>query len=381
MNFPAQPTTQLILLNSLLVVILILISWGAKEKPYNIPKQRRVFGWVLLFLCMMFPFYDVDFFNYIELMDDLKGAGSDLESIRGEILQTEWPYYYIGKFVNYNYILFRLVVWGGAMALYGLTMKRLNINPSVFILFFTIIALLLISYGRVTLAWAIAFYGYSFWVKPIESRKKIVSYVIGVCLILFSINFHKTAVLLPLAFALSTIRFNKVLLIVLLIAFPFLVQLADSQVLLGILNMSQDQSDILNVNTSQYYLTYESGLSAGIAAILQNVLRYFVFYGFLLICVINIFSKQSKKDKFQPITGCMNVAIWLIYISSIFAFTSSVNTSMVYYRFLNFAVFPMTLVLSDLIVTGQQRKLLSVLTYSAVFYTIYRLLYALYLSI
>lgn len=380
MIFPAQPTTQLILLNSLLVVILILLSWGSRVKPYMIPKQRRVLGWVLLFLCMMFPFYDIDFFNYIELMDVLKGAGSNLESIRGEILQTEWPYYYIGKFVNYNYILFRLVVWGGAMALYGFTMRRLKINPSVFILFFTIIALLLISYGRVTLAWAIAFWGYSFLIKPIESHKKIVSYVLGVCLIVFSVNFHKTAVLLPLAFALSTIKFNKALIVILLIAFPFLVQLADSQVLLNILNMSQDESDILNVNTSQYYLASDSGSSAGIAAKLQNILRYFVFYGFLLICVITIFNKQGKQDKFQPVEGFMNVSIWLIYISSIFAFTSSANTGLVYYRFLNFAVFPMTLVLSEMIVNGQQRKLLNLITYCAVFYTIYRLLYALYLA-
>ena len=62
---------------------------------------------------MIFPFYDIDFFNYIDLMDLLKMQGNDLSSIRGEFLQFEWPYYYIGRFVNYDYLPFRLIVWGG----------------------------------------------------------------------------------------------------------------------------------------------------------------------------------------------------------------------------------------------------------------------------
>ena len=330
---------------------------------------------------MMFPFYDIDFFNYIELMDVLKSSGNDLSNIKGEILQIEWPYYYIGSFVNYNYILFRLVVWGGAMALYGFTMKRLGINSSVFILYFTIISLLLISYGRVTLAWAIAFFGYSFIVKPLEIRSNLLSYCIGVILIICSVIFHKTAILLPVVFLLSSIKLNRTLVIVLLLAFPFLVQLTDSQFLLELLSMSQDDSGILNVNTAQYYMTIESGNGIGIAALIQEVLRIAVFYGFALLCIQRIFHKKDTHNEPIPIKSYMDVALWIIYISSIFAFTTSVNTSRVYYRFLNFAVFPMTLCLSQITVSGQQRKQVIFLSISAVIYTIYRLLYAIYLSI
>lgn len=174
MHFPSQPTAPLILFNAILVVLLIVLSWRARKAPYIIPAQSRLVCWLLVFVCMIFPFYDVDFFNYIELMDILKYQGNDLDSIKGELLQFEWPYYYIGRLVNYNYLPFRIVVWGGAMVFYILTMRRLDLNPNVFILYFTIIALLLISYGRVTLAWAIAFYGYSFIVKPIEKKSALV---------------------------------------------------------------------------------------------------------------------------------------------------------------------------------------------------------------
>lgn len=328
----------------------------------------------------MFPFYDIDFFNYIELMDVLKSAGNDLSNIKGEILQIEWPYYYIGSFVNYNYILFRLVVWGGAMALYGFTMKRLGINSSVFILYFTIISLLLISYGRVTLAWAIAFCGYSFIVKPLEIRGKLLSYFVGVVLIISSVIFHKTAILLPIAFLFSSIKLNRTLIIILLLAFPVLVKLADSQFLLELLSMSQDDSGILNVNTAQYYMATESGKGIGIAALIQELLRISVFYGFVLLCIHRIFNKNNTQNDPNLIKAYMDVALWIIYISSIFAFTTSANTNLVYYRFLNFAVFPMTLCLSHITVSDQQRKQVKILSLCAVLYTIYRLLYAVYLS-
>lgn len=379
MHFPSQPTAPLILFNAILVVLLIVLSWRARKAPYKIPAQSRLVCWLLVFVCMIFPFYDVDFFNYIELMDVLKYQGNDLDSIKGELLQFEWPYYYIGRLVNYNYLPFRIVVWGGAMVFYILTMRRLDLNPNVFILYFTIIALLLISYGRVTLAWAIAFYGYSFIVKPIEKKGRLWSYLLGVSLIAVSLLFHKTAILLPVVFLLTAIKLNKWSVASLLIAFPFLVYLANSQLLLEVLSMSQDESSILNVGTAQLYMTSDAD-RMGIAAVLQEVLRAMVFYGFLLICVLRLLGKKGINKVPKPIKSYIDVSIWLICISSIFAFTTSANTHLIYYRFLNFAVFPMTVSLSYLTSNGQSYKQISVLNYCAVAYTIYRLLYALYLA-
>jgi hypothetical protein len=379
MHFPSQPTVPLILFNAVLVVTLIALSWRARKKPFLIPAPLRLICWILVAVCMIFPFYDIDFFNYIELMDVLKYQGNDLDSVRGELLQFEWPYYYIGRFVGYNYILFRLIVWGGSTLLYILTMRRLKLNPSVFILYFTIIALLLISYGRVTLAWALAFYGYSFLIKPIESKGKLLSYILGIALIAFSVNFHKTAVLLPLVFLLSSIKLNRGLILALLIAFPVLVYLANSQLLLEILSMSQDDSALLNVGTAQLYMGSDED-RMGIAAILQEMLRVLVFYGFLFICIRRLWDKQTLRNESRQIKSFADVAIWLIYVSSIFAFTTSANTHLIYYRFLNFAVLPMTVVLSDMAVNAHQKKYIYILNYCAVVYTIYRLLYAIYLA-
>lgn len=377
-SIPKEATPLLTFIELITVVILILLSRNSSRSPYKIPKSHETVSLFLIFFCMIFAFYGGDFYHWADDINDMKGTASNLKYLKDDFLQIEWPYYYIGYYVNYDFILSRIVIWGTAFILFMLTAKRLDINFQTFVFCFAVFALLKASYGRVALAWAIGYYGYSFIVKPPQKAiSKLGSIIVGIIIIAISTIFHKSALLLPLIMSLSLITINKWTFIFIAIGFPVAVFIANSDLLPFLQLATQEESDLINVRTTQYYLEGGADKVVGLGMQVNNFIEYSTYYLVLFLISISIW-KGGYKDWPYHIQRYANVAIWSIVIASIFLFTEGAFTYVIYYRFLYFSVFPIAVLMSYMIVNKNYKKFVK-LTYSfATLNTLYMLLYSFY---
>ncbi len=135
----------------------------------------------------------------------------------------EFVYSWLIINVTHEYLEWRFVVWGLASLFVVLTFKRLNVDKNVAILLFVAIPLFQLFYVlRQSLAFAILMFGISIWSVPI-TRNKIINIAIALPVICVSYFFHKSMPLyIALAFVSLIFTINKKIVLVSVIAFPFL---------------------------------------------------------------------------------------------------------------------------------------------------------------
>lgn len=376
-SIPKEATPLLTFIELIAVVTVIVLSRAACRFPFKIPRNKELVSWFLLLFCMVFAFYGGDFYHWVDDINEMRGTANTLKYMQGELMQIEWPYYYIGYFVNYDFILSRIVIWGTAFILFSITAKRLEVNFQTFIYCFAVFALSKASYGRVALAWAIGYYGYSFIVKPPQNTfSKYGSIIIGCIVIAISTIFHKSALLLPLTMGLSLISFKKWTIILLAIGFPIAVLFANSDLLPFLQLATQEESDLVNVNTTQYYLEGGADNIVGIGMQVNNFIEFTTYYLVLVLVVLAIWKGDYKSWPFH-IQKYANIVILTISIASVFLFTKGFNTYVIFYRFLFFSVFPIA-ILMTYVVNREKKKFVRLTYIFATISTLYMMLYSFY---
>ena len=175
-----------------LFFFLLLVFFSYKNtKSNSVVNNWLVFIGIVTFC--VYAYWGRDFFRYEDIFNTYK--------ISHELGHVEDAYDTIYN-LSPNYSVFRLLLWGGAFTVLLVAFHRIKLKTNVFLFLFVAFYLLRFSYARVSLGVAIMFLGYSFFVNPLK-RNTLLSYIIGIAILAFSVGFHKSMALaiFPIPFA------------------------------------------------------------------------------------------------------------------------------------------------------------------------------------
>ena len=351
----------------LLVLLGYLVLWYIYKptiSPYkSISATRERYGLLLIMIICLFSVQDTDYYHYQTALRAIS---------KGAILHFEDVYYTIGEIVSYNYFLFRFVVWGSAFALFCWSAKRLKVPLPVVMFFFVTMYLTKFSYARASLAMSIGFFGYTFIIKPI--RLTLISYILGISTIIISLYFHKSAVFMIPVYVLSSFKLNKYSLGIALILFPFGYYFISE---FGIsLLMNIDDTENSTIISAQGYLMRDAS-NKGIAVIILHFLERTPYYIIVYLIYKIIRNKNYDMLNYSQRSIC-NVVLYVVAFASLFLFDYSINTSVLYYRFLYYSILPLSMILPILLKLERNSRLFKI-AYTMGFYSvIYSILYSFY---
>ena len=201
-----QPTNSELLVSCLICQITFVSALASLNK-----KQTQRMPWLLLFLCSLTYYWNTDFFQYMEdFYNGMETTGA-----------KEPLYKLLYNFTEPYYIVWRSIIWGGAVIFYYITAKRLDISPNYAVYVLILLYLPLFVYGRVILAMTIYYYGLSFAMKPVGNNK-LVSSILGFTISSVSFFAHRSVLPLIVLFPLLSLPLKRSYFKWLLIIIPFL---------------------------------------------------------------------------------------------------------------------------------------------------------------
>lgn len=264
----------------------------------------------------------------------------------GAINHGEPVYRYIVKLVNKNYLLFRIIIWGGAFLLSCFTFRRFEVNVNVASFFLIAVFLLKFNYSRSTLAMASYFLGLSFLIKPLKNNR-IISWILVGLFFLGAYEFHHSLLPVLLLSITAFLPINKPYVIFLLIILlPFLSVIIDRS--FHMVDFIGDESISSKFDS---YLERESE-SANFLGYISNVIMYVAFV--LPILINTIVVVKYHKVLTPPIVRLFRVTFTIVIFAVSFLFMG-LNSYLFVYRYLFMAFIPLTI----LTVYFYQNQLLS----------------------
>lgn len=351
----------LILIMMCLYICIVTYYKPAYLKQKNFSNPKNLFGVFLIFIFSLYAVQDTDYFHYIDALEDLsRGGFSHFEDI----------YIDIASYVDYQNIHFRMIVWGAALVLFVLSIKRLGISLPLVLFFFAALFIMKFSYARASLAMAFGVFGYTFLAKPIRFR--LLSFTIGVLLISASLLFHKSASFWILIFLCSIIQLKKPRLGILLLLYPVGVYFSTRY---GLDYFLASVSDDFAENAMGYMSkdALDHGLNYYVRMILTRTPYYLMFLGIIISVFKGNYQQLPSHEK-----KIINISFYIIYFSSFFLFDFGVNTSVMYYRFLYYSIMPLSMLMAIFYKSGINLKLLKYSVILGVSGCIFDFLYSYY---
>lgn len=312
--------------------IFFLYVFSFYNKCVSFPKwQQTKVNYLLLFYSLLLIVvvstgnYS-DWFSYQEIV-------WNYDFRLGSINHGEPVYAYIVKFVNRNYLLFRIIVWGGAFLLTCLTLKRFEVNVNVAAFLLVSAFLTKFNYGRSTLAMANYFLGLSFLFKPIK-KLKILSIIFAAICFWGTYEFHHS--LLPVLFLtiLAYIPLKKWYLLIIIILLPFLASYMSSHFEI-IYNIGND--DISSKFESYVNKTTDSG---NILGIIMSIINY---SSMIIPIIIISFSIDKHRNSIElPLLRLYRVVIIIFFFAASFLFMG-LNSEFFVLRYMFVIIIPITI--------------------------------------
>lgn len=351
-----------VLSNLALLLLAIALSWKAFKEPFVMKTPNRIWAVVFIFVLYLYAFHDLDYLGYKVMMET-------------HSIHFEDVYHDIVDLVSENYLLFRLIVFGSAYILLLIALKRIDVGFDLCFLFYAMTSVCVLSYGRFTLALSLSFLGYTFVVKP--CKPKFLSIAMGIAMIVFSLEFHRSSLLLiPLYIASLFIhRFNRrnIILFVLLVALVALAYYFWGAELL----ISITQSESLEQYEANRSLGAGSG-GNGIGIVIHRFLQYSKFYLALLLFII-VVAKHNFKNWPLPIKMVSAFYVLIIILAFLLSFNlEGASTGLLYYRTLYFSSIAMVIFLAYCYKMNIRRKFVRIIIYLGLLSQIYEISYHAY---
>ena len=348
-----------------LLFLFFVVVYYKKYVQHPVWNRNKInLGMTLLALLLVIVVsVDGDWFSYQDLVwnyDLSVGAHNHGEPV----------YAYIISFVNKNYLLFRIIVWGGAMVLAALSFHRFEINVNVALFFLVAVFLIKFNYERASLAMACYFYGFSLFVKPI--RKNMVITVILIDLSFFgAYSFHHSTIVLLFLTVVAFLPLEKPF-----VWIPVLILLPFMSLLMGVyFNLADfiDNEYVLNKYTGYLAETAESN---NIFGVMSNIISYAAIFVPLVVSIIVFFKNRKNID--MSIVRLFRLTVMITIFASSFLFMR-LNSTILFYRYLFMTMIPLT-ILSVYLYSREfiSRKTFSVIFIVGAFSNFYKLLYCLY---
>ena len=338
--------------------------------PFHVPRINRRFVILLFYVFVLFSFWGQDWFHYRNIYPQL---------LNGEKEHMETIYIHIAQYLSFNYTSFRLVIWGSAIYLFLKMIKSLHINNDIAFFVFGSIWLIWFSYARASLAMILAYFGMTVLMMP--SKRKFISVVSGLIVLFSSVFFHKSAafalILILLTF-LSNYLNRKVFIFCMCVSMV-LAYIYLPSFIADFMTLDASESDTNLILAGQGYMSNDDS-AMGIAAMLLRFFEVLPYY-ILAFVSLKLISKNNKYNLPNDIVIFSRLLLFIVIASSFFMMNLSVNTSVIYMRFLRFAAIPSVVVLSYLLENKIFYKLSKAALMLGIFSTMSTLLYALYNTI
>lgn len=313
----------------LMVYFMVLFfNWHNINGTY-FPHKKKSFADYFLIIAVIFTsifaFTRGDFYSYADVVQHDYNR-DHLEDF----------YNWLIGFVNNNYLLWRIVVWGSALVLLLITVKRLDLDVRFTFLVFFLGFIQVFNYARVSLACALYFFGVSFFIKPF--KPKVLSFIIAAAAIWCSNYFHSSVYVLIGITIFLFVPLNKWSIPLLLLAIIVIMQSSYSQ----LLNSMMYSDAIYADRFMQYVENSERGFLKGLSGFLTNTLEY----GSILIPFVIITKNAFFANNTIPkcIRNLEKVLFGIIIVALMFVFTAP--TIVFFYRILNMSIIPVSILIS-----------------------------------
>lgn len=310
-----------------LFVFIVFSFWRKNVRDIDSISDSQKTLIILFLFYLLFAFDGGDYFHY------LYGIHTDHQE-RGEDIYRE-----IAIFVSRNYLLFRTIVWGGALAIFLLTVKRLemDIYKCAFLLFTVHISVF--DYARASLAMSIYFLGISYLIKPVIN-KKIVSFIIGLSLAFLSLYFHRSmAIVIPLTLLLY-LPLNKMTLFLLLLLFAVSSPILNS--ILGSLMAEDIYSEDISNKIQSYGRSDREDKTFSTFEWIRRYVQYSTFFIPFIWLTVKFYSKQYIEHVSSSMVKLHKLTLGIILLA-VSVLMTNISTFILFYRFLFMAMIPLTI--------------------------------------
>lgn len=365
---PQEQTVGLAFFCLVLYTFIYFLLRPAKMYPYTLPKKRYVFSIVLIIVLCLFYFTVSDWFQYhIEFEEAIMGSNTHMESF------YEW----LAADVTHNYIVWRLLVWGSALFLILITVKKMPVPPALFLLVFVIMMFTRFAYTRTALAYSIMYLG-CMLIFDSNRKKSAALKVFAFALIVSSYFFHKSAlfgiVMISIALVIKKVDWKIMLIVVLMI--PLLLYIMRNQITQFLMmDFESSESDFGEyMNIGQTYMENQRRQIISISGIIHDIL----LRGPVIIMAGVCFIQGNNSSIPKEITFFMKLNILMVIAAFVCRFNLGANTYVMFYRFLGYAVLPATFCFSYLYSNKYYPKLLNVIYFWAALGAFYELIYSVY---
>lgn len=334
-DFPIQesPTFVQCLFVILLYFVVIKFNYDSNIKNFgavsiSASQTRHLFE--LFLIVVVCYFLAGDFWNY-QLLVTWKHY---LDAPQWN--HMEETYTPIIAFIDRNYLLFRLIVWGGASVLTYICLKFVCKIPhhALFILFTCNVGSF--ARGRVTLALAIYFLGIAILLSD-YIRVKILKYAIGIVLIGSSYFFHHSVLMLIAITPIIFFPINKFTVAVTVFAIPVLIFML--QFVLGEMAASEVLEEegiaerLSDFNTNKGYTSFK---------LIQRYYSYstVIVSAFLFVKLYLANNRRSFTRAYQGFLGIMCGTIIIAFCT-----IAVVPTDVFFYRFFAMTFIPFSVLM------------------------------------
>ena len=362
-----EPLPILVFSNLLIVAFLFLLGRKGLSEPYTFrPWRRYLMIFTSLVFCL-FSFWGTDWFHYAEMYFNIlyvSGFNTSLE-----------PVYSLIAIMSPNYLVFRAIIWGGALFILCILFKHVSVHGDLLLVIFCALWLIDFGYGRIVMAYTMMYLGGSVLMKPVKG-KILLSIMIGVTLLVLSLFFHKTAFfgIVLIILALFSKLLNKRTFVLVMILYPFVLLLVQL-LLMQFMDTAVDSSEHSSSSTAGQTYLNEDTREIGPAYLLYLILRYLPYYmvawiaykanmyrieakvetdeeshgdGKTVVDDITEDDEQTSRPKAAPseIRFFARLTVYIVLVSSIFLFDLGANTLTFYMRFMMYAFIPACVVLA-----------------------------------
>lgn len=352
-------------------VLFVSLSWlisciyySKKKTCYSVSWVSGFALWAILSSFCVFYAFAYDYYSYKRRFEEfLFGYEQDY---------LEEFYIYLMGISHESYLIWRLLVWGGACLFIVLTCRKLRISSFYFgAIFLSLPLVQAFYYLRNSLAFALFFWGISY--LYITGKKKILSYIVGVCGVICSLFLHQSMPFyLLVALFCFVLPFNKKVIRFSLYLFPFfyvfLNYFVSSFLDLDFFNDTKMQERGLSHVESSYsqHLT--------IFGYLQMIILRFPVLLCLYYSIKNIYIHKMKVH--PGIEFLLKFSYVMIYVSLLFI--GQGMSEHISLRFWNAALLPFSFFVSSYTFDIQGKRLPRLFYYLIVLSTIYVLSYNIY---
>ena len=366
----SQNTLGLALFCLVYFVALVFFNWNkcVNFDRLQIKESDNDYRFFFFFLILFSVCCSVsgDFFHYKIMVEDYDfsvGASNHGEEVYGIII----------KFVEKNYLLFRTIVWGGALLVMRRVIKNYNIDIYNTLFFFCCLYFLTFANARASLAMSIYFWGISI----ILNKNGKTSKLIGMLLIVCSYFFHNSMIVAIGMSLICFMPFNRKIISSLFILLPVIL-LIFSRFVLFIVNDSTLFSDEELLSKYEFYSGRETA-KANWRGILYEWLGYACFIIPFVIITYKLFFSNIQIIISNAILNLYKISFGLIFIAFLFL-SLDIQGKVFFYRILFMTFIPISIMIGYLI----EENIISYITYKrlVLFGTmcqLYKYLYSVYL--